>query len=156
MDAFGLDGLQPCIFFTLEASAGKEEKVVNGHVFSYVDALDKAADAAWLRNEAISNNIANADTPGYKRQDVSFEEEFTRVLNKVEYDNLDQRVYNLQLSRIEPRVYTDAFDYSYRMDGNNVDVDTENVYLAENQVTYNALVSCMQNEFSNLRTAMST
>ena len=130
--------------------------MINSSVFDYINVLDKASDASWTRNEIVANNIANVDTPGYKRQDVSFEEEFTRVLNKVEYDNLDQRVYNLQLSRIEPRVYTDAFDYSYRIDGNNVDVDTENVYLAENQITYNALVSCMQNEFSNLRTAMST
>ncbi|MCR5210488.1 MAG: flagellar basal body rod protein FlgB [Lachnospiraceae bacterium] len=128
--------------------------MINAHVYDYVNVLDKAADAAWLRNEAISNNIANVDTPGYKRQDVSFENELARILNKVEYDNMDQRVYNLELTRIEPRVYTDAFDYSYRLDGNNVDIDTENVYLAENQVTYNSLISCMQNEFSNLRTAM--
>ena len=128
--------------------------MINAHVYDYVNVLDKAADAAWLRNEAISNNIANVDTPGYKRQDVSFENELTRILNKVEYDNMDQRVYNLELARIEPRVYTDAFDYSYRLDGNNVDIDTENVYLAENQVTYNSLISCMQNEFANLRTAM--
>ena len=128
--------------------------MINAHVYDYVNVLDKAADAAWLRNEAISNNIANVDTPGYKRQDVSFENELTRILNKVEYDNMDQRVYNLDLARIEPRVYTYAFDYSYRLDGNNVDIDTENVYLADNQVTYNSLISCMQNEFANLRTAM--
>lgn len=130
--------------------------MINAKVYDYINVLDKAADAAWLRNEAISNNIANADTPGYKRQDVSFEKELTRILNKVEYDNLDQRVYNLELSKIEPRVYTDAFDYSYRLDGNNVDIETENVYLAENQITYNALVSCMQSEFGNLTTAMKT
>ena len=130
--------------------------MVNSHVFSYVNVLDKAEDASWLRNQAIANNIANVDTPGYKRQDVAFEAELTRVLNKVEYDNLDARVYNLQLSRIEPRVYTDAYDFSYRLDENNVDMDTESVYLAENQITYNGLISCMQNEFANLRTAMGT
>lgn len=130
--------------------------MVNSHVFSYINVLDKAADASWLRNQAIANNIANVDTPGYKRQDVAFEDELTRVLNKVEYDNLDARVYNLQLSRIEPRIYTDAYDFSYRLDDNNVDMDTESVYLAENQITYNGLISCMQNEFGNLRTAMAT
>jgi flagellar basal-body rod protein FlgB len=121
-----------------------------------VNVLDKAADASWLRNQAIANNLANVDTPGYKRQDVAFEAELTRVLNKVEYDNLDARVYNMQLSRIEPRIYTDAYSFSYRLDGNNVDMDTESVYLAENQITYNGLISCMQNEFGNLRTAMGT
>ena len=42
-------------------------------VFDYVNVLDKAADASWLRNDAIGNNLANVDTPGYKRQDVAFE-----------------------------------------------------------------------------------
>lgn len=43
------------------------------NVFDYVNLLDKAADASWLRNEVIGNNISNATTPGYKRQDVAFE-----------------------------------------------------------------------------------
>ena len=47
--------------------------LINTNVYDYVNVLDKAMDASWLRNEAISNNIANADTPGYKRQDVNFE-----------------------------------------------------------------------------------
>ena len=128
--------------------------MVNSHVFSYINVLDKAADAAWLRNEAISNNIANVDTPGYKRQDVTFENELIRNLNKVEYDTMDARVYNMKLSRIEPRVYTDASAYSYRLDGNNVDIDTENVYMAENQVTYNVLMQCIKSEFANLKAAM--
>ena len=42
--------------------------------YNYVNVLDKAADASWLRNEAIANNIANVDTPYYKRQDVNFED----------------------------------------------------------------------------------
>lgn len=128
--------------------------MVNSHVFSYINVLDKAADASWLRNEAISNNIANVDTPGYKRQDVTFENELIRNLNKVEYDTMDARVYNMKLSRIEPRVYTDASAYSYRLDGNNVDIDTENVYMAENQVTYNGLMQCIKSEFANLKAAM--
>ena len=128
--------------------------MINTNVFSYINVLDKAADAAWLRNEAISNNIANVDTPNYKRQDVAFEEELIRNLNKVEYRTMDAKVYNMRLSRIEPRVYTDAESVSYRLDGNNVDIDTENVYLAENQITYNSLIQCMTSEFQNLRTAM--
>ena len=42
--------------------------MVNSNVFSYINVLDKAADAAWLRNEAISNNLANVDTPNYIRK----------------------------------------------------------------------------------------
>ena len=39
-------------------------------MYDYIDIMNKAADAAWLRDTAISQNIANGDTPGYKRQDV--------------------------------------------------------------------------------------
>lgn len=124
------------------------------NVFSYINVLDKAADAAWLRNEAISNNLANVDTPGYKRQDVSFEAELHRALMETENRTMDAKVYNLHMNEITPKVYTDAANFSYRLDGNNVDVDTENVYLAENQIKYNALMDCISKEFSNLATVL--
>ena len=52
------------------------------NVFDYTNILDKAADASWMRENVITNNIANIDTPGYKRQDVDFErsEEHTSEL----------------------------------------------------------------------------
>ena len=50
------------------------------NVFDYVNVLDKAADASWLRNDAISNNLANADTPNYKRQDVDFESQLKQAM----------------------------------------------------------------------------
>jgi len=128
--------------------------MVNSNIFDYINVLDKAADASWLRNEAISNNIANVDTPNYKRQDVAFETELKRALNTTKYDTMDARVYNLNLNRIQPEVYTDAQAYSYRLDGNNVDIDTENVYLAQNQVTYNALMDSLTKEFANLKSVM--
>ena len=124
------------------------------NIFDYINVLDRAADASWLRNQAISNNIANATTPGYKRQDVSFEKELRRALGNSKYESMDSKVYNLNPNDINPRVYTDAADYSYRMDGNNVDIDTENVYLAENQIKYNALIDSMNKEFKNLASVM--
>ncbi|MBO6197933.1 MAG: flagellar basal body rod protein FlgB, partial [Butyrivibrio sp.] len=42
--------------------------MINSNVFDYINVMDKAADASWTRNEIIANNIANIDTPGYKRQ----------------------------------------------------------------------------------------
>lgn len=126
----------------------------NSNIFDYINVLDKAADASWLRNNAISNNIANATTPGYKRQDVSFEKELHRALGDSRYETMDEKVSNIRTSEITPRVYTDAADYSYRMDGNNVDIDTENVYLAENQIKYNALMDSINKDFKNLASVM--
>lgn len=124
------------------------------NVFDYINVLDKAADAAWLRNDAISNNIANADTPNYKRQDVEFENELMRQLGRFQYESMDEKVYGLNFGKVNPRVYTDAANFSYRLDGNNVDIDTENAYLAENQIKYNAILDSINKEFANLRTVM--
>ncbi|MFT3985879.1 MAG: flagellar basal body rod protein FlgB [Lachnospiraceae bacterium] len=130
--------------------------MISSGVFDYVNVLDKAADGAWLRNEAIANNIANVNTPNYKRQDVSFEAELKQALKTSQYETLDDKVSNVndKLSRIEPRVYTDAAGYSYRLDGNNVDIDNENVELASNQIKYNALVQSIDGDFTNLKTVI--
>ncbi|MGN1159873.1 MAG: flagellar basal body rod protein FlgB [Lachnospiraceae bacterium] len=126
----------------------------NSNVFDYINVLDKAADASALRNEIISNNIANNDTPGYKRQDVSFEKELDRALGYSRYETMDAKVANVKSGDLDARVYTDAAGYSYRLDGNNVDMDTENAYLAENQIKYNALIESLSAEFKNLQTVM--
>jgi flagellar basal-body rod protein FlgB len=124
------------------------------NIFSYINVMDKAADASWLRDQAIANNIANVNTPGYKRQDVTFESELRHALSHVGDRTMDAKVYNMDLDEITPKVYTDAADFSYRLDGNNVDIDTENVYLAENQIKYNAIMDAISKDFSNLASVM--
>ncbi len=128
--------------------------MINSGIFDYVDVLDKAADASWMRNEAISNNIANVNTPGYKRQDVSFEEELKHALKANKYESLDKKVSDIDLDHIEGRVYTDSANYSYRLDGNNVDIDNENVELASNQIKYNALIQSISGKFTDLQRVM--
>ena len=133
-------------------------KMINSDVFNYVNVLDKAADGAWMRNQAIAHNIANVDTPGYKRQDVSFEAELKHALKASKYVSLDEKVDHLNqngLSRINPRTYSDYSGYAYRLDRNNVDIDTENVELASNQLKYNALVQSINEEFNNIKTVLS-
>ncbi len=128
--------------------------MINSNVFDYVNVLDKAQDAAWLRNEVISHNIANVSTPNYKRQDVAFEETLRRAMGASRYTETDHKVSSLSLRTIEPTTYTDYAGYSYRIDGNNVDIDTENAYLASNQIKYNALVNGTNQEFSRLKMVM--
>lgn len=126
----------------------------NTNVFDYINVLGKAADASYLRNQAISNNIANATTPNYKRQDVSFENELEKALGNRHFETMDAKVAGISLDHIQPKTYTDASAYSYRLDGNNVDIDTENVYLAENQIKYNAILDAVTKEFDNLKSVM--
>lgn len=124
------------------------------NAFDYINVLDKAADAAWLRNDAISNNISNADTPGYKRQDVNFETQLAKALRSSRYTSMDAKVANVKMNRLNPITYTDYSGYSYRIDGNNVDPDTEGVYLAKNQVVYQGLTQSINQEFKNLQSVM--
>lgn len=124
------------------------------NVFDYVRVLDKAADASWLRNEAIGNNIANVDTPGYKRQDVAFESVLKSALGNSRYETTDAKVASIRSNRLAPRVYTDYANYSYRLDGNNVDIENENVMLAENQLKYQGLITSINQEFANLTAVM--
>lgn len=128
--------------------------MIQTNAFDYINVLNRAADAAWQRNEAISNNIANVDTPGYKRQDVAFESVLQQALGNNRYQSMDDKVANVNLSRLRGRAYVDYADYSYRLDGNNVDIENENVMLAENQLKYQGLISSINQEFTNLQTVM--
>ena len=128
--------------------------MIQTNAFDYINVLDRAADAAWQRNEAISNNIANVDTPGYKRQDVAFESVLQQALGNNRYESMDDKVANVNLSRLRGRAYVDYANYSYRLDGNNVDIENENVMLAENQLKYQGLISRINQEFTNLKTVM--
>ncbi|MBQ8591437.1 MAG: flagellar basal body rod protein FlgB [Lachnospiraceae bacterium] len=128
--------------------------MLKSSTFDYINVLDKGLDAAWIRNEAIANNIANATTPNYKRQDVDFESELKKALKYNRYTSMDEKVSNLKINRLEPRVYTDYAGYSYRLDGNNVDIDTENVALASNQLKYNGLMQSVTENFTNLKMVM--
>jgi flagellar basal-body rod protein FlgB len=128
--------------------------MIGSDAFNYINILDKAADAAWIRNDVIANNIANADTPNYKRQDVKFEDILEVQLRGAKNISLDKKVANTSLKRLNAAVYTDSPGYSYRVDDNNVDIDTENVELAANQMKYNMLTDSINNEFKLLQTVM--
>ena len=124
--------------------------MINSNVFDYINVMDRAADAAWTRNEIISNNIANVDTPGYKRQDLNFEDELARALGNSRYKSMDKKVSDLQDRHLEARVVNDYSGFSYRTDYNNVDIDTENVMLAANQIKYQGIIQGLRSEFSNI------
>lgn len=128
--------------------------MINSNAFDYINVLDSTADASWIRNEVLSNNIANVNTPNYKREDVAFERELERALGNSKYKSMDAKVKDLKLKRLKARPYTDYSNFSYRMDGNNVDIDTENVTLAANQIKYQGVMLGIKSEFLNLQKAM--
>lgn len=128
--------------------------MINSNIYNYINVLDKAADASWIRNEVISNNIANVDTPYFKRKDVEFESYLLAALEGADSASLSETVANIDLDGLKSTTYTDSTTLAYRLDGNNVDIDTENVELASNQLKYQALIGSISNEFSMIRSAM--
>lgn len=109
--------------------------------------LDKALDAASLRHEAISDNIANAETPGYKAKRVAFEDELRSVLARrgerlSERDLPAPKLYRVTSTFISP-------------DGNNVDMEAEMAALAENEARYSALSQLLAKNFALLRYVIS-
>ena len=125
--------------------------MISTSAFDYINVLDKAADASWTRETLIANNIANADTPGYKRQDIDFQTALRNEISRYKYISLDRKMRDVDLTELNPEVYTDSANYSYRLDGNNVDIDTEQVELASEQIKYQALTTSITSEFERLR-----
>lgn len=118
--------------------------------------LDKAADAANLRNELLTNNIANVSTPNYKRKDLDFESVLQGELAGEKNLSKAVKKANQNLETLDAQVYTDNASLSYRLDGNNVDINTEEARLAENQIKYQALVDLMNQEFARYNTVLSS
>jgi len=124
------------------------------NIFNQTKLLEKALDAAWLRNEIISHNIANADTPGYKKMGVSFEDELKSAMKAGGFNGKKTRDKHLDIGsksidEVVPRVYT-VDSTMTRRDENNVDIETEMVERAKNEIYYNALIQKISMEFQRL------
>lgn len=129
-------------------------KMVLSNAYNYINVLGKAADASWTRNDILANNIANADTPNFKRKDVQFDTYLADAVAGT--DSLDETVANIDLNELNATTYVEQVGLSYRYDGNNVDIHTENVELAKNQLKYYTLMNSMTQEFSRLKMALKT
>ena len=128
--------------------------MLSSGIYDYVNVLDKAAEAAWMRETAITNNIANGDTPGYKRQDVDFEGVLQQELGRSKYVSLDDKVSSLHMDHLDVSIYTDSANYSYRLDENNVDPEQEQAELASTRIKYNGLIDSMSKEFARIKSVI--
>ena len=106
--------------------------------------IGSAMHAAIFRNEVISNNIANADTPGFKKSRVEFEDSLQRAL-----DNAG-RTGEKDLSRVGMRAVIMHESFKYRVDENNVDMETEMTGLYKNAAKYDALTGMLTNNSRRL------
>jgi flagellar basal-body rod protein FlgB len=122
--------------------------------------LERSLDAAQLRQKVLANNIANIDTPNFKRSDVSFDALLQSYLGDP-VQPLSGRRTNPRhlpigvgdLDQLQPAVVQET-DTTVQANGNNVDIDSEMTQLAQNQIKYNALITQLNHQFSLLSTAI--
>jgi flagellar basal-body rod protein FlgB len=108
-------------------------------------ALEAALKFREMRQELISSNVANAETPGYKAKRLDFEAAFARALDvdgQMPMNMSDEDHYNVGgggFDNLQPEVYDDPSGI-VSDDGNTVDREKEMALMAENKVIYDALV----------------
>lgn len=123
--------------------------------YSKINLFDKALSASWQKNQAISNNIANVNTPNYKRQTVEFETllQDAQVLGGP-LNTTNSKHMPVHGMSLEPRLVMDSMT-SFRRDENNVNIDTEMALLAENQIRYETLTKQLNDNLKRLRISFS-
>ncbi len=120
--------------------------------------LEQSMNVYSLRHKTLSNNIANAMTPGYKAQKVNFEDEYKKALksNQIEGFKTDNEHISLgkkSLMDCNPEV-------AYREDPindtglNNVDVDKEMAEMAENNLRYEMSTKLVMKRYANIKNAI--
>ncbi|MDF2668695.1 MAG: flagellar basal-body rod protein FlgB [Paenibacillus sp.] len=119
--------------------------------------MERTIDASTFRQKVISNNVANVDTPYFKRSDVQFEDLLQQELQTqtIEGYRTDSRHIPIgqKTSSVEPQILTDEkslMNNNY----NNVDIDYEMSLLAKNQLRYNVLIQQVNHDFKLYRTAI--
>lgn len=123
-------------------------------IFEHSDYLGKALDASWTRNNVIVNNISNIDTPDFKASKVEFETLLSNALDgsKIKMKKTDSRHISSGQSadEVSPMVTQDV-ESDIRMDGNNVDMNTEQAELAQNTLRYYTLLNKLTTDISTMR-----
>lgn len=101
-----------------------------------IKVLEKMLDVAAFRQKVLASNIANADTPGYKAKDISFQKELDRAMESAK--SKEQGAKGEQNYDIYETVTTMP-----NRDGNTVNLDIEMAKVAENTLIYNAATQLM-------------
>ena len=128
------------------------------NIFKPVDVLRQGLSASWTRNTVIRNNIANVETPGFKASDVEFESHMLRALQSTGFSGVMTHSGHREIGVNRPENVSAQIikreGTSMRMDENNVDIEAENVKLAQNSIYYNTLLEKMNSELRRLKMAI--
>lgn len=124
-------------------------------------ALTTAINFREMRQELISSNVANANTPGFKAKKMDFEEALARALDvdgQMHMNVKDGRHYNVGnggFNNLEPEIY-DNPNGVVSENGNTVDVEAEMAQMAENKLMYDALVQLINKKMGMMKYAINS
>jgi flagellar basal-body rod protein FlgB len=108
--------------------------------------LTQIMDAASMRHRVIAQNVANVNTPGYKRLEVVFEDEMARALASHPPSSMSP------LPAVKPQIVVG--DGPERVDGNTVDIDREMNDMARNALLYEAAAQIVTSRIGQFRSAI--
>ena len=123
-----------------------------------VDMLHRGMDVSLLRRSVIANNIANSDTPNFKRTVVNFESELKRAIESQRRTTIPARMTNskhipfhrpIDYRTVKPRRVLDYLSSS-KNNGNNVDLEEETMLALHNQLSYQIMTQAVQNQFTQV------
>jgi flagellar basal-body rod protein FlgB len=112
-----------------------------------IDLIEKKLDAVWMRQQVISNNIANAGTPNYKSKSVEFESILERKLSA---SGGNESAVRSALDSVEPKI-VERDSTSTQEDGNNVDEVYESVEMARALLEYSYLTSSLTSTINRMK-----
>lgn len=113
---------------------------------------EQTLDAAWYKQRVISNNIANVSTPDYKAKTVNFGLVLKEEMCKCDYHTPTDSEKGKVSLKVATTYETNT---NQLLNGNNVDIEKEQLDLADVQYQYSALMDQMNNNYSMIRTAIS-
>lgn len=121
-----------------------------------ISLTEKMLDYLWVRQSVSLNNIANVDTPGFKSQYITFEEELAERLKTASArKKAPKRAVSEAIGDLRAKMHI-TWDESSRLDGNNVDMDQEQVEVVRTAYEYQYMLSSINNDFTRLKNAAKT
>lgn len=113
---------------------------------------EKVLDYLWGRQTVTLNNIANDDTPGFKSQYLTFEDALGEKLRQASASRRATREVDRAIGQSRVKLHT-TWSESSRLDGNNVDMDQEQVQLVRTALQYQYMLNSVNNDLNRLKSA---
>ncbi|GAA0486386.1 flagellar basal body rod protein FlgB [Alkalibacterium sp. m-11] len=119
-----------------------------------VSLIKNALNASSMRQEMISSNISNVNTPGYKAKRVEFEDVLKKTMDGSAMRSTHDNHFGVSdLSAVSPQIKEQTGN-RVREDGNNVAIDTEMAELSANAIYYQALTTQLSNHYGTIRSVL--